>query len=174
MLAKYQELVELHRDRVYTLARTLLRDRETAADVTQEVLIRLWRHLPELEGNLGAWLARVTRNCCYDELRRRRSQTSALGTESPAEVLEDHAAASPSPERLAGSAQLGRRLRAAVAALGEPYRSVILMREVQEMKYQEIAETLDIPLNTVKIQIHRARRLLRDRIEEVNPHVAAL
>lgn len=172
MLTRYQELVGLHQDRVYTLARALLRDREAAADVTQEVLIRLWRHLPELEGNLAAWLARVTRNCCYDELRRRRSQSQALGTESPAEVLEDHAAHGPSPERLASSSELGRRLRDAVAELGEPYRSVILMREVQEMKYQEIALALEIPLNTVKIQIHRARRLLRERIEEVNGHVA--
>lgn len=172
MLERYRELVGEHRDRVYTLARALLRDREAAADVTQEVLIRLWRHLPELQGNFSAWLARVTRNCCYDELRRRQSQHAAFGMECPAEALDDHAAGGPSPERLAASAELGRRLRTAVAELGEPYRSVILMREVQEMKYQEIAEALEIPLNTVKIQIHRARRLLRDRIEEVNGHVA--
>lgn len=172
MLARYRELVVQHQDRVYTLARALLRDREAAADATQEVLIRLWRHLPELDGNFSAWLARVTRNCCYDEMRRRRSQHAAFGIESPSEVLEDHAAQGPSPERLATSAELGRRLRAAVADLGEPYRSVIVMREVQEMKYQEIADALEIPLNTVKIQIHRARRMLRERIEEVNGHVA--
>lgn len=179
MLGDFQALVEDHRDRVYSLAAYLLGDREEAADVTQEVLLRLWRNLPELQGsgdaggNVTAWLLRVTRNRCFDVMRKRRSQRSALGRPEEPETVDHAPADHPDPERLAASSDLGRHLRRAVQELAEPYRSVLILREVQEMKYQEISDTLGMPLNTVKVNIHRGRRMLRDRMREVMGHAVA-
>jgi RNA polymerase sigma-70 factor (ECF subfamily) len=176
MLGDFQALVEDHRDRVYSLACYLLGDREEAADVTQDVLLRLWRNLSELDpenGNVSAWLLRVTRNRCFDLMRKRRSQRSALGMAEEPDAVDLTPADEPDPERLASSSDLGRHLRRAVRELDEPYRSVLILREVQEMKYREISETLEMPLNTVKVNIHRGRKMLRDRLQEVMGHAVA-
>ena len=176
MLGDFQALVEEHRDRVYSLACYLLGDRDEAADVTQEVLLRLWRNLPELDpedGKLSAWLLRVTRNRCFDLMRQRRTRRNALGVAEEPEAVDLAPAGGPDPERLASSSDLGRHLRRAVRELAEPYRSVLILREVQEMKYREISETLQMPLNTVKVNIHRGRRMLRDRLQEVMTHAQA-
>jgi RNA polymerase sigma factor (sigma-70 family) len=99
MLGDFEALVEEHRDRVYSLACYLLGDREEAADVTQEVLLRLWRNIDELDvgrdGNVTAWLLRVTRNHCFDLMRKRRSQRSALGHPDEPEAAERAPAAGP-------------------------------------------------------------------------------
>lgn len=179
MPGDFQALVEEHRDRVYSLACYLLGDRDDAADATQEVLLRLWRSLPELERSGGdreslvPWLLRVTRNCCFDVMRRSRTRRSALGHPEAPDVVDRTPADDPDPERLAASSDLGRHLRRAVQALAEPYRSVLILREVQEMKYQEISETLEMPLNTVKVNIHRGRKMLRERLKEVMAHAPA-
>jgi RNA polymerase sigma-70 factor (ECF subfamily) len=176
MPGDFQALVGEHQDRVYSLACYLLGNREEAADVTQEVLLRLWRNLGGLDesgGNVAAWLLRVTRNHCFDLLRKRRSQRSALGQPEEPDAVERAPDAAADPERLAASSDLGRHLRRAVQELGEPYRSVIILREVQEMKYREISETLEMPINTVKVNIHRGRRMLRERLKEVMGHALA-
>lgn len=189
MLEHFQSLVEQHQDRVFTLSCYLLGDREEAADATQEVLLRLWRNLGGLKadgpleddpedgtGNgasIAAWLTRVTRNYCFDQLRKRRSQRNALGDEQEPEVFELTAGNDPSPEHRAASTDLGRHLQRAIRELSEPYRSVLILREVQEMKYKEISEALEMPINTVKVNIHRGRRMLRDRLRGVMGHAAA-
>ncbi len=173
MLDRFQSLVEEHQHRVYTLASYLLGDREEAADVTQEVLLRLWRNLEALDGNVAAWLLRVTRNYCFDLMRKRRSQRTALGNPEEPEEVQLPDTGQPSPERLAESSDLGRHLRRAVDELAEPYRSILILREVQEMKYVEISEALEMPLNTVKVNIHRGRKMLRDRLKGVIGHAAA-
>lgn len=179
MPGDFQALVEEHRDRVYSLACYLLGDREEAADATQEVFLRLWRNLPELERSggdretLAPWLLRVTRNCCFDLMRRRRTRRTVLGHPEEADAVDRTPADDPDPERLAASSDLGRHLRRAVQAMAEPYRSVLILREVQEMKYHEISETLEMPLNTVKVNIHRGRKMLRERLKEVMAHAPA-
>lgn len=173
MLGEFQGLIDEHRDRVYTLAVYLLGDREEAADVTQEVLLRLWRNLETLDGEPGAWLLRVTRNCCFDLMRKRRSLKNAFGDAQEPEALERVRGAEPDPESRAAANDLGRHLWRAVEELAEPYRSALILREVEEMKYREISETLGLPLNTVKVHIHRGRRLLRDRLREVIGHATA-
>ena len=171
MLERFQELVDAHRDRVYTLACYLLKDREEAADATQEVLLRLWRNLDRLDAedgsNLSAWILRVTRNHCFDQMRKAKTQRTAFGTPSGPEPLDWTPDETPGPERRATSSALATQLSRAVAALDEPYRSVIVLREIQELKYQEISDTLQMPINTVKVNIHRGRRMLRERMRDV-------
>jgi len=173
MLERFQTIVQENQNRVYTLACYLLGDREEAADATQEVLLRLWRHLGELDTNVGAWLTRVTRNYCFDQLRKRRSTKQALGDQQEPEIFDYTEGDDPGPEHHAASSDLMRHLQHAMGELGEPYKSVLILREVQEMKYKEISEALDMPINTVKVNIHRGRRMLRDRLREVMGHATA-
>jgi RNA polymerase sigma factor (sigma-70 family) len=169
MLTAFDDTARAYRRRVYSFARYLLSSREEAEDVTQEVLLRLWRHQDGVEEErLGSWLLRVTRNACYDLLRRRRSEaaTNALTTSLDDETVPELASAEPDPQSRAEAADFRRRLLGALGELGEPYKSIIILREVQGLAHREIGEALGIPEVTVRVHLHRGRKKLRERLRE--------
>lgn len=160
----FREAVLAHKDRVHSYAVGMLRHREDARDVAQEALVRLWQHRHEVhDGAAKAWLLRTAHHLCLDRMRRR-----AVRAESDLETLEPVLpAGDPSPERSAASEQLGRRLEAALLALPPRDRAIVLMREVQGMAYEEIAEVLDLPMGTLKAALHRTRERLREDLSRV-------
>ncbi len=170
MLTAFDDTARTYRRRVYSFARYLLSNREEAEDVTQEVLLRLWRHQAGVEEErLGSWLLRVTRNACYDLLRRRRSEatTNAMATSLDDEATRELASAEPDPLSRAEAADFRRRLLGALGELGEPYKSIVILREVQGLAHREIGEALGIPEVTVRVHLHRGRKKLRERLREV-------
>lgn len=168
MLTGFETTVEHHQKRIFSFAYYLLASREEAEDVTQEVLLRLFRHRRRLDPErLGAWLLKVTRNACWDLLRQRRSRGAELPLEDDTVELPDDGAAT--PQQRAETAAFRRRLREELAGLPEPYKSVVILREIQGLRYQEIAEALEMPLNTVRVNLHRGRRKLRERLREEYP-----
>lgn len=171
----FDSAVAEHGGRVFTLAVYLLNNREEAEDVTQEVLVRFWQRGPEVDPNrVGAWLMRVTRNRCIDALRTRKSARNASVMHDGARVLEMAVDARPGPERRARAAELGSIISHALAGLSEPYRSTVVLREIQGRTYDEIADILNMPLNTVRVNLHRARRMLRAALREEYDHAAAV
>lgn len=171
MLTAFEDTAQRYQRRVYSFARYLLSNREEAEDVTQEVLLRLWRHRQGVdEERLGSWLLRVTRNACYDLLRRRRSETAAgLAPGVDEEAAEGVATPEPDPQSRAEATDFRRRLLAALAEIGEPYKSVVILREVQGLPHREIGEALGIPEVTVRVHLHRGRRKLRELLKEDVP-----
>ena len=169
----FESAVQRHQRKVFTFARYLLSNREEAEDVTQEVLVRLWNHLDAVAPErLGGWLLKVTRNLCYDRMRTLRSAGRFLSATPSASDMEDVPARQPDPEILAGSSQIGRRIVEAMGQLSEPQRSAVILREVQGLSYREIADALELTESTVRVTLHRGRRALRQRLEEVR-HGAA-
>jgi RNA polymerase sigma-70 factor (ECF subfamily) len=168
MLMAFEDTAQQYQRRIYSFARYLLSSREEAEDVTQEVLLRLWRHREGVdEERLAPWLLRVTRNACYDLLRKRRSEAAAgLSPTLDVVAAEAVASAEPDPRSQAEAADFRRRLLAALADLGEPYKSIIILREVQGLAHREIGEALGIPEVTVRVHLHRGRRKLRERLKE--------
>jgi len=151
-------LLRTHADRIYSLALRLMGSRDEAADAAQEVLVRLWQHGRDVPDERRlAWTLRVTRNVCLDALRARRLRTAASLDNVP-----EPAATEPDPSEHADAASLRPHLDAALDALGEPFRSIVVLREVEGYAYGEIAEALELPLTTVKVYLHRARQRLRD------------
>lgn len=158
--------VERHRSRVFAFAYQVLSDREEAEDVTQEVLLKLWTHRGQVESErLGAWLRRVTRNACYDLLRRRRVRSIVTAGED-GELTDRAADRAPGPEAHARAAAFRRRLGGELARLPEAQRRAVVLREIRGLTYEEISRTLGVPLNTVRVHIHRGRRRLRERLQE--------
>ena len=159
---RYQGWVKAHQDQVWTLARYLLRDPAEAEDVAQEAFVKLWKHRDRIEGDkVRAWLMTVTRNACLDRLRRRKQTYS----------LEEWHQVDESPGPMQGTMQrdLGRALRGAIAALREPYRSLVILRDVHQHSYEEVAAVLELNLSQVRVYLHRARKQLRQELAGVRP-----
>lgn len=166
---EFKVLCQRHRDEIYRYAHSLLANQADAEDAAQEVLLRLWNHLPTLNPfNLRAWLLRITRNYCLDQIRRRSNRTAPVLMED--EVLDDR------PDELAVDPSLAadstfrlEEARAALLELPENLRSVFVLYEVNGLRYREIAATLEIPINSVKVYLARARAQLSELISKKEP-----
>lgn len=170
----FDAAVSRYSRRVFTFASYLLGNSSEAEDVLQEVLIKLWKRGGTVDSDrLGAWLLTVTRNACTDLLRRRQRSAVIIPIRRDLEHSADGPSREPSPERMAAGSQLGTRILHALNELSEPSRSVVILREIQGLTYQEIAEVMDISVSTLKVTLHRARRRLRESLKEEHSHVAA-
>ena len=162
-----EKTIESHKHQVFTFAYRFLDDRAEAEDVTQEVLVRLWKHHATLDpSRVKAWLIRVTRNACLD-VTRKRKRRRALGDRGNYEnAIEVVASEEPHPESALVLSEVGKQVKAALDDLAEPYKTVVVLREIQGMTYDEVSQALEMPLNTVKVYLHRGRRKLRDALRE--------
>lgn len=157
---------------VYSIAMSVLKHPEDAADLTQEAFIRLFRALPQYNGEsrFTTWLYRLVVNMCRDELRRRGRQVQ-LAPPAPDEEETDQVASVADddrwtdPEQALDAHELRDQVRRALGQLEEHYRLVLTLYYFDEMKYTDIAEILDIPLNTVKSHIRRGKERLATILE---------
>lgn len=157
MSRRFRQWVEEYQDQAWTLARYMLRDAAEAEDVCQESFVKLWHHQDRIDPEkTRPWLMRVVRNGCLDRIRKRR----------PEGALELEFQADPAAGPLEGmeQAETGRQLREAIHALREPYRSLVVLRDIQQHSYAEVAGTLDLSLSQVKVYLHRARKQLREQL----------
>ena len=146
-----------HLDELYRSARRMLADPVRAQDVVQDAYLHAWRSFHTFDGgNCRAWLYKILVHCVYDERNRGRKAPVAFESE---EVLERQEAAAPVPSELTDE-----QILSALDALPEAYRDVVLLADVQEFSYKEIAAVLDIRLGTVMSRLSRARAALRDKL----------
>jgi RNA polymerase sigma factor (sigma-70 family) len=155
------------RDRIFTFAFYSLGSREEAEDVTQEVLVRLWQHWHMLTGaHVTPWVIRVTRNACIDVHRQRRTRQTLLAERGADEPIVRPGPLGPDPEADCERHDFQRRVEQALREVDEPYRTIIILREIDGLPYGEIATAVALPLNTVKVYLHRGRRRLRELLKE--------
>jgi RNA polymerase sigma-70 factor (ECF subfamily) len=156
---RFEELVLPHLDAAYNMARWLTRDVHDAEDVVQDACVRALKYVGSLQGSDGrSWFLTIVRNAFYDWLARNR----------PSEIVHDDTAidnavdhASPGPQQVAVRNAELRGLAAAFAELPLQYREVLLLREIEELSYKEIARIVDIPVGTVMSRLARGRALLQ-------------
>ncbi len=161
MSFRFRRLVREHQNRLFSLAAHLLGNTAEAEDVVQDVLVKLWQHGSGLEAErIRPWCLRVTRNACLDLLRRRRYQMAYVSEAVNGGAVKVET----TPLDHLVSADLGQRLRAAIEQLKEPFRSLIVLREVEQCSYQEIGEILELSDQQVRVYLYRARRQLRNRL----------
>jgi RNA polymerase sigma-70 factor (ECF subfamily) len=152
---------------VYSIAMSVLKNPEDAADLSQEAFIRLFRALPQYNGEsrFTTWLYRLVVNMCRDELRRRGRQVPITPPAPEEEEADQMASVADDdrwadPEQALASRELRDLVRRALGQLEEHYRLVLTLYYFDDMKYTDIAEILDIPLNTVKSHIRRGKERL--------------
>ncbi len=158
----FERLITPHLDATYRLCLHLMGNEQDAADMAQEALVRAWRSLSTYKGQskFSTWLYRIAHNVCLDELRKRKAkQTQSL--QALQESGYDPIDPTDTPERAAARSETRSQLRTAIAGLSDEHRTVLVLRDVHGLSYEEIASVLDVNLNTVKSRIARARSALR-------------
>lgn len=159
----FDQLVRLTYGDQYGLALRLTGNEEDARDVVQEAYLRAYRALPRFRGDaqFTTWLYRITANTAHTvTARRTRHAHAELTADSPVEDLRaDH-----DPVQSADAASLKSRLEAAIAELPPRLRQVVVLRDVYELTHEQIAAELGISETAAKVRLHRARRILRDRL----------
>lgn len=164
----FAELVDRHQHGVCRFVARLIGARDSE-DLAQEAFLRAYQALPRFRGEatFRTWLYRIARNLCFTELRKRgrRGESSPLADAD--DFAGDHPLLEDSAPELAeeiARADLSARVRERMGALPAPYREVLTLFYLDEMRYEEIAMILDVPIGTVKTWIHRARLRLRDTL----------
>lgn len=154
-------LMRRHNQRLYRAVRAVLRDEAETEDVLQETYVRAFMHLDQFLGRarFSTWLTRIAVN---EALRRRKRGPRLTGMDEVAETL---AAPGPGPEHGAADGELRRFIEAAVDRLPDDFRTVFMLREVEGLSTAETAESLDIPEETVKTRLHRARRQMQQYLD---------
>jgi RNA polymerase sigma-70 factor (ECF subfamily) len=172
-----RELVERFQRPVFSLVYRMVRDRELAEDLTQEVFVRTFNNLRRYDRSykFSSWLFKIAYNLTVDHLRKKRLKTISIHGSPDAVTPERQEATSLSlesdgerPDAVTESKELAGYLEEAIGQLRPDYRTAILLRHVEGRAYEDIADIMDVPLGTVKTYIFRARRELRDILEELH------
>jgi RNA polymerase sigma-70 factor (ECF subfamily) len=169
----YRELIRRYERPVFSLILRMVRDRQLAEDLAQETFVKalnaIGSYRPEYK--FSSWMFKIANNTAIDYLRRRDLDTLSLDGAPHATTQEDIEATAlqvrdrgQSPLAELEARELGTAIERAIGRLRPEYRACILLRHVEGMAYEEIAELLDLPLGTVKTYIHRARHELRDML----------
>jgi len=166
--AAWDELVKLHTARVYGICYRFTGSEHEAQDLTQEVFLRVFRSLKSFrvgEGSFTVWLARLSRNLLIDHYRRTKLERATDSIENQLPMLEEKTAMSARSDGLLAAREAGELLQKALRKLSPELRETVILRDLEEMEYREIAQVLNVPEGTVKSRLSRGRaelaRILR-------------
>jgi len=170
--ASFGELMRRYQSHVERVLYHLAPDWQDRADLAQEVWIRVYRNINRLNepGKFRGWLSRIATNLFYDELRKRKRNATPLSLDAPLSMADGEmdweiASDAPGPDEDLTSREFYDQLREAIADLPEVFRTTIVLREIQGMPYEEIAELTGVSLGTVKSRIARARVRLQSQLQ---------
>jgi RNA polymerase sigma-70 factor, ECF subfamily len=168
--ALYELLMRRHNQRLYRIARAILRDDAEAEDVMQDAYVRAYQNLASFQGRAKfvTWLTRIAVHEALTRSRRRlRFQALDPADESNGEIMQSPASSGRSPEEQAYDRELAAVLEKAVSSLSEDHRLVFMLRDVEGMTTEETAHCLNLTEENVKVRLHRARAGLRKRLYRV-------
>jgi RNA polymerase sigma-70 factor, ECF subfamily len=173
----FATLVRLHQQRIFNLVLRMIGNRQEAEDVAQDVFVSVFQMIHTFRGDskLSTWLYRVAINHCKNRLKylKRRSKhrgrpldelTDHEMARSQTEVGEKYHAVIPRPDDAFAGRQLEAAVQAQIAALDEEHRTLVVLRDIQGLSYQEISEVTGLNVGTVKSRLHRARLMLKDAL----------
>jgi RNA polymerase sigma-70 factor (ECF subfamily) len=164
----WAEIVRLHRRKVYNLAYKFVGRHEEAEDLTQDIFLRIFRalHTFDRRANFQTWLISLSRNLCIDHYRSMRKERETMARDIDAATLMPPSRER-GPEGRLEQMDVRQLVRAALAELPPPLREAVMLRDLQEFSYLEIAERLNLPEGTVKSRINRGRLELARQVRRL-------
>ncbi|KPL57756.1 RNA polymerase sigma factor SigW [Rossellomorea vietnamensis] len=168
----FAELVELYKDKVFQICFRMLGNRHEAEDIAQEAFIRAYVNIETFnqKRKFSTWLFRIATNLCIDRIRKKKPDyfldAEVSGTEGLT-MYSQVAADVQLPEDEVENMELQETIQIEISKLPEKYRSVIVLKYIEELPLQEISEILDLPLGTVKTRVHRGREALRKQLRSL-------
>ena len=170
--AAFRKLVERYQRRVYQLAVGMLKDSDDAMDIAQETFVRVHKYLPSFKGDSSffTWTYRIAMNLCLDAQRKKgRVERVDLAEGDEAEIeaaMDPPSAALAGPQRAALNTELKGKMEEALASLSENHRSILLLREMEGLSYEELAKVLGIRKGTVMSRLFHARLKMQNKLRE--------
>jgi len=163
----FEELVRGYQHRVFGVALRMLGNRAEAEEVAQEVFLRVHRAIAEFRGEakLSTWLYAIASRVCLSRLGAGERRAGREGEETLVRLANGHA----NPAAEAERGELEAALHRAIAELAEERRIVVVLRDLEGLAYEEIAEALEVPVGTVRSRLHRARMDLKEKLERFFP-----
>lgn len=172
-VAAFERLIAAYEKKVFNLAYRLCGDREDAADLAQEALVRVYRALGSFreKAQFSTWLYRIVVNVCLD-FRRSRGRRQVLSLDAPldgddGQMPRQTEAGGPDPAAEVERRELHRQVHRAIMQLNSEHRTVLVMRDIQDLSYEEIAAVLGVALGTVKSRLNRARHALKAELQRM-------
>ena len=159
--ALFEIVMRRYNQRVYRVVRAIVRDEAECEDVMQQAYVNAYRNLQQFAGNaqFSTWLTRIAINEALARVRRRERWA-----EAPEETMSELQAMAADPEEQAAASELRGLVEREIAALPETYRTVLMLREVEELSTSETAACLEVSEDVVKTRLHRARHVLRENL----------
>jgi RNA polymerase sigma-70 factor (ECF subfamily) len=172
--AAFDELMIRYQEEIFRLAVRMINDRERARDIAQECFLRAFRAIKNFRGqsSFSTWIYRITLNLCYNERHSRRRAMAAATFSLNVGSDEDESSidlpdGSQEPGATASTSELQDKILRAIESLDEAHRTVVILRDINDQSYQEIAKVLGCPVGTVRSRLHRARMELRDLLADL-------
>ncbi|MGI5920739.1 MAG: RNA polymerase sigma factor [Syntrophomonadaceae bacterium] len=170
----FEELVSRYQNKVYALAFRYMGNEDDAYDMAQESFIKAYRSLRSFKGdsNFGTWIYRITTNVCLDELRRRKRRLLPLSLDEPLATKDgdtvDKEVADPNPtaDVIYERKETSQYIHNILSQIKIEHRAVIVLRDMMDLTYEEIAEILNCSVGTVKSRLSRARNILRKKLSD--------
>ncbi|WP_066299919.1 RNA polymerase sigma factor SigW [Bacillus sp. FJAT-29937] len=168
----YAEVVEIYKEKVYMICYRMLGNRHEAEDIAQEAFLRAYVNIHSFNINLkfSSWLYRIATNLCIDRIRKKKPDyyldAEVAGTDGLT-MYSQIASDTSLPEEDLESLELQETIQREISKLPEKYRTVIVLKYIEELSLKEISKILDLPLGTVKTRIHRGREALRTQLRHV-------
>ena len=160
---RFRELIAPHIDAAYSLARYLARDAAAAEDIAQEALLKAFRNIDTLRGDeVKPWLMAIVRNTYFD-WRRRDNDRTVTGPVADLAMAETPAEETSAEDALIRQGDVAA-LRRAIETIPEPFREALVLRDLEELSYRDVAEVTGVPMGTVMSRLARARRMLGERM----------
>ncbi|MGF7186219.1 RNA polymerase sigma-70 factor (ECF subfamily) [Desulfitispora alkaliphila] len=165
----FEELIARHEKRIYSIAYRIMGNHEDASDLAQEALVKIFKSIKKFRGEaaFSTWVYHIVANVCRDQMRKKRIPTTSI--DEPVQyddksLVRQLEGKGYSPEEVVEQKELQQYMQRAIDQLPYDYKIVLIMRELMELSYEEIAYKLNINLGTVKSRLSRGRRMLRDKL----------
>ncbi|MEX2213406.1 MAG: sigma-70 family RNA polymerase sigma factor [Phycisphaeraceae bacterium] len=179
------ELLSNYHNRLFNVALRMVSDREDAAELTQDAMLKIVQHLDGYDGRsqLSTWMIRITMNLSISHLRKRRlRKTASLDAQTGGDDGTDAGSSprlggrlteerEPNPDACVEKSEMIAELHLAMDRLDEEFRAVLVLRDINDMDYKEIADVLEVPVGTVKSRLFRARVALRQEMSKTYPEL---